>query len=122
MATRISGTPPAVELIKKLTAQFGPIIFFQSGGCCEGSGPMCMPAHEFRKTPSDVKVGEVEGAAFYMGHSHFQFSENTHTILDAIQGSSGSFSLDCGTGWSFITRGRLFTDEELKDLPPVEIG
>ncbi|NCA27476.1 MAG: DUF779 domain-containing protein [Methylophilaceae bacterium] len=122
MATRISGTPPAIELIKKLTAQFGPLIFFQSGGCCEGSGPMCMPANEFRKTPSDVKVGEVEGAAFYMGHSHFQFSENTHTILDAIQGSSGSFSLDCGTGWSFITRGRLFTDEELKDLPPVEIG
>ena len=122
MATRISGTPPALELIKKLTAQFGPIIFLQSGGCCEGSGPMCMPANEFRKTPSDVKVGEVEGAAFYMGHSHFQFSENTHTILDAIQGSSGSFSLDCGTGWSFITRGRLFTDDELKDLPPVEIG
>lgn len=122
MATRISGTPPAIDLIKKLTAQFGPIIFFQSGGCCEGSGPMCMPANEFRKTPSDVKVGEVEGAAFYMGHSHFQFSENTHTILDAIQGSSGSFSLDCGTGWSFVTRGRLFTDEELKDLPPVEIG
>ncbi len=122
MATRISGTQPAIELIKKLTAQFGPIIFFQSGGCCEGSGPMCMPANEFRKTPSDVKVGEVEGASFYMGHSHFQFSENTHTILDAIQASSGSFSLDCGTGWSFITRGRLFSDEELKDLPPVEIG
>lgn len=122
MATRISGTPPAIALIKKLTAKYGPIIFFQSGGCCEGSGPMCMPANEFRKTPSDVKVGEVEGAAFYMGHSHFQFSENTHTILDAIEASSGSFSLDCGTGWSFITRGRLFTDEELKDLPPVEIG
>ena len=122
MASRISGTPPAIALIKQLTEKFGPIIFFQSGGCCEGSGPMCMPANEFRKTPSDVKVGEVEGAAFYMGHSHFQFSENTHTILDAIQGSSGSFSLDCGTGWSFITRGRLFTDEELKDLPPVEIG
>ena len=122
MYSRISATPPAVDLIKKLTAQHGPIIFFQSGGCCEGSGPMCMPANEFRKTPSDVKVGEVEGAAFYMGHSHFQFSENTHTILDAIQGSSGSFSLDCGTGWSFITKGRLFTDEELKDLSPLEIG
>ena len=122
MATRISATPSAIELIKKLTAQYGQIIFFQSGGCCEGSGPMCMPANKFRKTASDVKVGEVEGAAFYMGHSHFQFSENTHTILDAIQGSSGSFSLDCGTGWSFITRGRLFTDEELKDLPAVEIG
>ena len=67
MATRISGTPPAIELIKKLTAQFGPIIFFQSGGCCEGSGPMCMPANEFRKTPSDVKVGEVEGAVEKVG-------------------------------------------------------
>ena len=122
MAERISGTESAIALIHELTAKHGPILFFQSGGCCEGSGPMCMPANEFRKTPSDVKVGEVEGAAFYMGHSHFQFSENTHTILDAIDASSGSFSLDCGTGKSFITRGRLFTDEELKDLPPVEIG
>jgi len=116
---RVSATPAAVALIKKLSAQFGPIIFLQSGGCCEGSGPLCMPANEFNPSPSDVILGEIEGAIYYMGDSHFSFAENTHTILDAVTGSSGSFSLDCGTGMAFITRGRLYNDEEISQLPPV---
>ncbi|MFM2395600.1 MAG: hypothetical protein RLZZ434_182 [Pseudomonadota bacterium] len=103
---RVSATPSAIGLIHKLTAEHGPILFFQSGGCCEGSVPLCMPVHEFKPSPSDVVVGEIEGAVFYMGHNHFQFSENTHT-------------LDCGSGLAFITRGRLYNDEELKDLAPV---
>lgn len=120
MSERLSATPAAIELIHKLTAQYGPILFLQSGGCCEGSVPLCIPANEFKPSPSDVVVGEIEGAVFYMGHNHFQFSENTHTILDAMPGSSGSFSLDCGSGMAFITKGRLFTDEELASLPPVQ--
>lgn len=120
MTKRISATPSATALIQKLTAQYGPIVFFQSGGCCEGSGPLCMPANEFKPSPSDVVLGELDGAIFYMGDSHFSFAENTHTILDAVNGSSGSFSLDCGSGMAFITRGRLYNDEELKALPPVE--
>jgi uncharacterized protein (DUF779 family) len=119
MTERLSATPAALDLIHKLTAQFGPIVFLQSGGCCEGSGPLCMPANEFKPSPSDVILGELDGAIFYMGHSHFQFSENTHTILDAVSGSSGSFSLDCGTGMAFITRGRLYNDEELQQLDPI---
>ena len=119
MTERVSATPAAEELIQKLTAQFGPIVFFQSGGCCEGSGPLCMPANEFKPSPSDVILGEVAGALFYMGDSHFTFAANTHNILDAVPGSSGSFSLDCGTGMAFITRGRLFSDDELAALPPV---
>jgi len=120
MTERLSATPAALELIQKLTMQFGPIVFLQSGGCCEGSGPLCMPAKEFKPSPSDVILGELDGAIFYMGHSHFQFSENTHTILDAVEGSSGSFSLDCGTGMAFITRGRLYNDEELQSLGEVK--
>ena len=120
MAERVSATPAAIELIHKLTAQHGPILFLQSGGCCEGSVPLCMPANEFKPGASDVIIGEIEGATFYMGHNHFQFSENMHTILDAMPGSSGSFSLDCGTGFAFITRGRLYSDEELQNLAPVE--
>ena len=116
---RVSATPAAIKLIQKLSSEFGPIVFFQSGGCCEGSGPLCMPAIEFKPSPSDVILGEISGAIFYMGDSHFSFAENTHTILDAVPGSSGSFSLDCGTGMAFITRGRLYNDEELKALPPV---
>lgn len=116
MTERLSATPAALDLIHKLSAKFGPIVFLQSGGCCEGSGPLCMPANEFKPSPSDVILGELDGAIFYMGHSHFQFSEHTHTILDAVSGSSGSFSLDCGTGMAFITRGRLYNDEELEQL------
>jgi uncharacterized protein (DUF779 family) len=119
MAERVSATPSAIELIKKLTAQFGPIVFLQSGGCCEGSGPLCMPENEFKPSPSDVILGKFENAVFYMGDSHFSFAENMHTILDAVPGSSGSFSLDCGTGMAFITRGRLYSDEELQQLPSV---
>lgn len=123
MTERISATPGAIELIKQLSQQYGPIIFIQSGGCCEGSGPLCMPANEFKPSPSDVVLGEIEGAIFYMSDSHFSFAENTHTILDAVPGSGGSFSLECGTGMAFITKARLYTDEELNALtPPKRVG
>lgn len=121
VTSRVSATPSAIALIKQLSAQYGDIIFFQSGGCCEGSGPLCMPANEFKPGPADIRLGVLEGAIYYMSHSHYQFCENTHTILDAVPGSSGSFSIDCGTGLAFITRGRLYSDEELAALPPVEV-
>jgi uncharacterized protein (DUF779 family) len=117
---RVSATPSALALIHRLTAEFGPIAFLQSGGCCEGSGPICMPINEFNPSASDVVLGEWQDATFYMGNSHFTFAENMHTILDATPNSSGSFSLDCGTGFAFITSGRLYTDEELTNLPPVK--
>lgn len=123
MSERVSATPSAIKLIDELTAQYGPIIFLQSGGCCEGSGPLSMPANEFHASASDVILGTLgsqQNAIFYMGDSHFTFAENMHTILDAVPGSSGSFSLDCGTGMAFITRGRLYSDEELANLPPVK--
>lgn len=123
MTVRVSSTPSATALIDKLTEQYGPIVFLQSGGCCEGSGPLCMPSNEFKGSASDVilgKLGTHLNATFYMSDSHFSFAENMHTILDATPGSSGSFSLDCGTGFAFITKGRLYTDEELATLPPVQ--
>jgi uncharacterized protein len=120
MSERVSATPAAQALISKLTAEHGPIVFLQSGGCCEGSGPLCMPAHELKPSSMDVVLGTLnDGAIFYMSDSHFSFAENMHTILDAQPGSSGSFSLDCGSGFAFITRGRLYSDEELANLPPV---
>ncbi len=120
-ATRVSATPSALRLIEKLVSEHGDIVFFQSGGCCEGSVPLCLPANEFRPSASDVIIGEVAPhAMFYMSDSHFSFAENMHTIIDALPGSSGSFSLDCGTGLAFITKSRLYTDEELAELPPAE--
>jgi uncharacterized protein len=120
MSSRISATVAATELINQLIDQHGPIVFLQSGGCCEGSSPLCLPAPEFRKSTSDVKIGEVSGAPFYMSDHQFEFSKNTHTLLDAVPGSSGSFSLECGSGYSFITQARLYSDEELATLPPIE--
>ena len=120
MTARISATPSAIALIEKLSAQYGPLIFIQSGGCCEGSGPLCMPANEFRPSPSDVIIGEIAGAVFYMSDSQFSFSENTHTLLDAVPGSGGSFSLECGTGQAFITKSRLYSDSELAQLKPAQ--
>ncbi|MGB4811295.1 MAG: DUF779 domain-containing protein [Methylophilaceae bacterium] len=123
MTERVSATPAAIALIDTLTAEHGPIAFLQSGGCCEGSGPMCMPVKEFNGSAADVVLGVLgthQNATFYMGDSHFTFAENMHTILDAMPGSSGSFSLDCGTGFAFITRARLYSDEELTSLPPVQ--
>lgn len=118
MTERVSATPTAVKLIEQLSAQYGPIVFIQSGGCCEGSGPLCIPANEFKPSPTDVILGEIAGAVFYMSDSHFSFAENTHTILDAVPGSGGSFSLECGSGMAFITKARLYTDEELAALKP----
>ena len=118
MTERISATPSAVKLIEQLSAQYGPIVFIQSGGCCEGSGPLCIPVNEFKPSPTDVILGEIAGAVFYMSDSHFSFAENTHTILDALPGSGGSFSLECGSGMAFITKARLYTDEELAALQP----
>jgi uncharacterized protein (DUF779 family) len=120
MAERVSATPSAQALIKKLTDEHGPIVFLQSGGCCEGSGPLCMPANELNASAVDVILGNLDGAIYYMSDSHFSFAENMHTILDATEGSSGSFSLDWGSGFAFITKGRLYSDEELANLPPVE--
>ena len=117
---RVSATPSALALIERLTKEHGPIAFLQSGGCCEGSGPICMPINEFNPSAADVILGKWHNATFYMGDSHFSFAENMHTILDATPNSSGSFSLDCGTGFAFITRGRLYSDDELAALPAVE--
>lgn len=120
-ASRVSATPSALGLIEKLVAEHGDIVFFQSGGCCEGSVPLCLPANEFHPGASDVIIGQVAPhAIFYMSDSHFSFAENMHTIIDALPGSSGSFSLDCGSGLAFITKGRLYSDEELAELPPAQ--
>lgn len=110
---RISATESAKDLIRKLAAEHGEIAFLQSGGCCEGSGPLCMPVIEMHPSAMDVILGTLEGATYYMSDSHYSFAENMHTILDAVPGSSGSFSLDCGSGMAFITRARLYSDEEL---------
>ncbi|CAG0960434.1 hypothetical protein MTYP_00699 [Methylophilaceae bacterium] len=95
-------------------------MFHQSGGCCDGSAPMCFPEGEFYLGSSDVKLGEVAGVPFYMSKSQFEYWEHTHLTLDAISGNGGQFSLERPTGLRFIIRSRLYSDEEWSQLAPVE--
>lgn len=113
---RVTATPAALELLAKLRGLYGPLMFFQSGGCCDGSAPMCFPSGEFDVSESDVYLGNLNGTPFYMGREQFAYWEHTQLIIDVVDGNGGMFSLDNGTGRRFFTRSRLFTDEELSHL------
>ena len=119
LGTRVSATPEAEALIAKLAAQHGELLFHQSGGCCDGSAPMCFPRGEFMVGDADVKLGEIGGQPFYMSRAQFGYWEHTHLIIDAVPGNGGMFSLERPTGLRFLTRSRLFSDDEFAALPPV---
>lgn len=114
--SRVSATPAALALIETLKAKHGALLFHQSGGCCDGSAPMCFPANEFMVGDIDVKLGEIGGVPFYMSASQFAYWEHTHLMIDAIPGSGGMFSLERPTGLRFLTRSRLYSDKELAAL------
>jgi uncharacterized protein (DUF779 family) len=102
----------AAAMIATLRARYGDLMFFQSGGCCDGSAPMCFPLGDFNISDTDVYLGDLDGAPFYMGAEQFAYWEHTQLIIDVVSGNGGMFSLDNGTGKRFLTRSRLFTDEE----------
>ncbi len=109
---RVIVTPAAAELIEKLRAEHGQVLFHQSGGCCDGSAPMCFPAGEFMVGSSDVKLGTIADVPFYMSESQFEYWKNTQLIIDVVPGNGGMFSLERPTGLRFLTRSRLFQDDE----------
>jgi len=117
--TRVCATPAALELIERLRTQHGELLFHQSGGCCDGSAPMCFSQGEFMVGDSDVRLGEIGSVPFYMSRSQFQYWEHTHLTIDAIPGNGGMFSLERPTGLRFLTRSRLYSDEEWAALPPL---
>jgi uncharacterized protein len=113
---RVTATAAALDLIARLAREHGPILFHQSGGCCDGSAPMCYPQGDFLVGDNDVKLGEIGGAPFYIGAAQFDYWKHTQLIIDVVPGQGGMFSLDNGTGSRFFTRSRLFSDEELAVL------
>jgi uncharacterized protein (DUF779 family) len=123
--TRVDFTDTARELMAKLSKIHGTgLMFHQSGGCCDGSSPMCYPAGEFRVGGSDVLLAdiEVEGVPgsikFWMSQEQFEYWKHTHLTIDAIPGRGGGFSLEVPEGMRFLTRSRIYTDQEwdvLKD-------
>jgi uncharacterized protein (DUF779 family) len=120
VATRVDATPAALELIERLRAKHGPLMFHQSGGCCDGSSPMCYPLGDFIVGGSDVKLGEIGGAPFYMSESQFGYWQHTKLVIDVVEGRGGMFSLENGEGVRFLTRSRIFGADELTRLRPVE--
>ena len=115
MITRISTTDSADKLIDELTAEHGELMFHQSGGCCDGSAPMCYPAKEYMVGNSDIKLGEIDGTPFYMNEDQHDKWKHTNLTIDAVNGIGGMFSLDNGTGRRFLTKSEICAVEDEKN-------
>lgn len=109
-------TLAALQLIDKLRARHGEVLFHQSGGCCDGSSPMCFPVGDFIVGDRDVQLGRIGEADFYISPSQFEYWKHTQLIIDVVEGRGGMFSLENGEGVRFLVRSRLFTDEEFAEL------
>lgn len=110
--SRVAITEKAVELIEKLRQANGELMFHQSGGCCDGSAPMCYPKGEFKVGARDVLLGAVAGCDFYMSASQFEYWQHTHLTVDVVPGRGSGFSLEAPEGVRFIIRSRLLTPTE----------
>jgi uncharacterized protein (DUF779 family) len=117
MTERVDLTSAAADLLRRLVSLHGPVMFHQSGGCCDGSAPMCYPAGEFKIGVSDVRLGdlEVEGiedVPVWMSGPQFEYWKHTHLTIDVVPGRGSGFSLEAPEGVRFLIRSRLLTDEE----------
>jgi uncharacterized protein len=117
---RVICTPAAARLMQKLAARHGELMFHQSGGCRDGSSPMCYPRGEFQVGEDDVLLATLEGTPFYMSRSQFESWKHTQLILDAVPGFGGMFSLEGPEGVRFLLRSRIFTDDEIAALRMTE--
>ncbi|KXU29147.1 acetaldehyde dehydrogenase [Sphingobium sp. 22B] len=110
---RILATPEAEALIARLTMRHGPLMFHQSGGCCDGSAPMCFPRGEFRTGGQDVLLGQIAGdVPVWIGAAQFEYWRHTQVTIDVVPGRGAGMSLESPEGMRFIVRSRIFTDEE----------
>jgi uncharacterized protein (DUF779 family) len=113
---RIDATPEARALVRALVAEHGPLLFHQSGGCCDGSAPMCFPRGDFRVGARDVYLGEIEGCPFYMGAAQFEYWKHTHLTIDVVAGRGSGFSVEAPRGVRFLTRSRVLEAAEVAAL------
>ncbi|MDY7091879.1 MAG: DUF779 domain-containing protein [Acidobacteriota bacterium] len=122
---RVVATDAAVELIERLAKTQGELMFHQSGGCCDGSAPMCYPEGEFRIGERDVYLGSIAGCDVFIGGSQFEAWKHTQLIIDAVPGRGAGFSIEAPEGMRFLTRSRVFSPEEqawLDEHAPIERG
>lgn len=116
---RVLATNAAIALIERLKKMHGPLMFHQSGGCCDGSQPMCFTEGEFKVGTSDVCLGIIAGCKFYMAADQFEYWKHTQLTLDVTPGRGSSFSLEIPLSVRFYVQSKLFTDEEVNDLAPL---
>ncbi|MFN7010447.1 MAG: DUF779 domain-containing protein [Allorhizobium sp.] len=119
---RVIATPAALDFIREIRADHPDILFHQSGGCCDGSSPMCYPASEYRVGETDVKLGEIGGVPVYISGSQYAVWKHTQLIIDVVPGRGGMFSLDNGRERRFLTRSRLFSGGDACAIPSVAAG
>ena len=112
MVERVVATPEALALIEEMKSQHGEVLFHQSGGCCDNSAANCYLPSDLTIGPYDVNLGDVGGVPFYIGKLQYEYWKHTQLILDVVEGTGGTFSLEGNTGKAFHTRSRLFTDDE----------
>lgn len=115
---RVALTEAAGELLRSLTATHGPLMFHQSGGCCDGSAPMCFPVGMFQTGPSDVKLGDLDVTGLdpievFISSAQFEYWKYTHLTIDVVPGRGAGFSVEGPTGYRFIVRSRMLNDPEL---------
>src|SRR6201986_1741104 len=122
--TRVEVTDEAAEMLRQLTGQHGPLMFHQSGGCCDGSSPMCYPDGDFKTGHSDVHLGDlnIDGSAkpinFGRSPPQFEYWSHPHLTVDLVKGRGSGFSLEAPEGVRFMIRSRLFTEDEVAALVP----
>ena len=120
LVARVTATAVALDLIETLKSKHGLLMFHQSGGCCDGSSPMCYPRNEFKIGGQDVLLGEIGGCPFYIGAAQYEYWRHTQLIIDVVPGRGGMFSLEGPEGKRFLTRSRLFSDDEWTELCRLE--
>ena len=117
--SRVAVTGAAAELLRRLTGQHGPLMFHQSGGCCDGSSPMCFPDGDFITSDADILLGDIDvgldrAIPVWMSVSQFEYWKHTHLTIDVVRGRGAGFSVEAPEGVRFLIRSRLLTDEESK--------
>jgi uncharacterized protein len=121
---RVRATDAARALVRALAAEHGPLLFHQSGGCCDGSAPMCYPRAEFKLGARDVLLGWVEGTPYFIGGDQFDYWRHTGLVLDVVKGRGAGFSLEAPEGVRFIIRSIVLSSEEIEvlDSEPLRLG
>ena len=120
MVKRVTISEEASAVVKELKSKFGSLMFHQSGGCCDGSQPMCFEKGDFKVGNSDVCLGTIEDCEFWMSKDQFEYWQYTQLHIHISKGRGSSFSLEIPMGLRFLTQSRMFTDAELKELEPLK--